>query len=63
MALTFALDGKAALPPTALRDFKLYPKDDSSLIIDERAAANGPCSAGTRAWNAMLRDGGPAAFH
>jgi quinohemoprotein ethanol dehydrogenase len=39
--LTFALNAKAQLPPTAPRDFKLYPKDDPKLVIDDAAATQG----------------------
>ena len=39
--LTFALDGKAVLPPSPPRDMVVHAVDDPSLKIDEAAAAKG----------------------
>jgi quinohemoprotein ethanol dehydrogenase len=39
--LTFALDGKAKLPPSAPRDMQLHPADDPAYRIDEAQQAAG----------------------
>lgn len=39
--LTFALDAKKPLPPTAPRDFKVNALDDPSLVLDEARVSKG----------------------
>jgi quinohemoprotein ethanol dehydrogenase len=39
--LTFALEGRAKLPPTAPRDMSVKPLDDPKLVLDEAAIARG----------------------
>ncbi len=39
--LTFALDGRESLPPSAPRDFTVNAVDDPSLVLDEKAVAEG----------------------
>jgi quinohemoprotein ethanol dehydrogenase len=39
--LTFALDGRTKLPPTAPRDFTVNPLDDPKLVIDAASAGRG----------------------
>ncbi|MDD3798667.1 MAG: PQQ-dependent dehydrogenase, methanol/ethanol family [Novosphingobium sp.] len=44
--LTFALDGKADLPPSPPRDFSVSPVDDPAFVVDEAAAKRGRAVAG-----------------
>jgi len=39
--LSFALDGKHSLPPSAPRDFTVNAVDDPALVLDEKAVAMG----------------------
>lgn len=39
--LTFAIGGKKKLPPSPGRDMKVYPVDDPSIVLDEKAIAAG----------------------
>ena len=46
--LTFALDGRAALPVTAARDYTVHAVDDPALAIDDAAARTGQLEYETR---------------
>jgi quinohemoprotein ethanol dehydrogenase len=46
--LTFALDGSAALPITAARDYTVHAVDDPALAIDDAAARTGQLEYETR---------------
>jgi quinohemoprotein ethanol dehydrogenase len=63
--LTFALDGRSKLPPTAPRRFEMKPMDDQKLVIDIAAATTGAALYGSKGCSIchgdnVKSDGNPA---
>src|SRR5262249_47182948 len=61
--LTFALDGKAALPPPPQRDFTVRPVDDPNIKIDPEDVAAGQAmfiACGACHGRNLVSTGGPA---